>query len=261
MLLSRDSRGPSTIASCGTGEEESTALRSSWEHFWERAREVWFPLRLFQAWKINQVKQPHVNEREGFFRFDVKFKKMPALDEVRGMEETGRLAREAALASPLVRDLARRLRAELFFFELDSSGFPQFRNRTYHCVGNIYCRLGTRTRALGGLLEELSRLSALFRCQGGPVRCDFSGPGCRDEYGRFRKGITLRVRSCQEPFDIRLEDGEGSETYKISGSPFSLDRLVRQQKLNAYFGTADHRTRRYPDTDGEAPSRKRRKLG
>lgn len=48
---------------------------------------------------------------------------MFVLDEVRGMEEIGRLVREVVLVFLLVRDFVRCLWVEFFFFELDLSGF------------------------------------------------------------------------------------------------------------------------------------------
>jgi hypothetical protein len=42
------------------------------------------------------------------------------------------------------------------------------------------------------------------------------------------------------PFEIVLREGF-EEASNISGSPFTIDQLVKAQKIDAWFGTADHR--------------------
>ena len=95
-------------------------------------------------------------KREGFFRFDVQFdKESPPLDEVRQIDEIGRLACEAALNSLATKELTRKIRAELFIFELHPLRPLQLVHGNYECVGNIICRLGARTSELQVLLRQL----------------------------------------------------------------------------------------------------------
>lgn len=58
---------------------------------------------------------------------------------------------------------------------------------------------------------------------------------------------------------ISLKEGAG-EGYNISGSPFTLQWLVREQKLDAWFGTADHRKRSRDEEGVSGGRQKRRRL-
>lgn len=63
--------------------------------------------------------------------------------------------------------------------------------------------------------------------------------------GNFRERVELNLSG---KFTISLEQGN-SEPCNISESPYSIDKLVSAQGLNAYFGTADHRKRKISDYD------------
>ena len=68
----------------------------------------------------------------------------------------------------------------------------------------------------------------------------------------FYKRVELQV---SDKFIISLKQ-DRSESCKISGSPYSVGRLIQAQGLDAYFGTAYHKKRMRADNDGRS-SRKR----
>lgn len=61
-----------------------------------------------------------------------------------------------------------------------------------------------------------------------------------DKDGNFRRQIELNTT---DRFTISLKQGS-SEPCNISGSPFSVGKLIQAQGLDASFGRPDHRKRK-----------------
>ena len=217
-----------------------------------------FLARLFRAfWRQSDsaaawdklLRHQKLDKRGDYFRFDIRFgEDQLALDDVGSMHEVAEMAREIALASTEMRRLAKCFRANLFFLELDS-GFPLImRNGTYYCTGKLRCRLRAGSDELRVFLTQLQDSSAVFTCRGQQVPIVASGREGTFEATHFEKEVALEVPSLQHMFAITVE--EESTTSSISGSPFTLDRLQRQQHLYAPFGTAYHR-QRYAACNGD----------
>ncbi|KAJ2977353.1 hypothetical protein NQ176_g4420 [Zarea fungicola] len=235
---------PSIIVSLGTGssgEKRSTNGASLWHGL--------FPARLFRAfWRQSDcaaawdqlLSHQKLDKRGDFFRFDIRFgEDQPALDDVGSMREVARMACESALASAEMSRLAKYLRAALFFLELDV-GFPLImRCGTYHCTGKLKCRLRAGSEELHVFLTQLHHSTAIFKCQGQTLLTMSSGREGSFDMTQFEKEVALEVPSLQHAFAITLD--EESTSSSISGSPFTLDRLQKQQHLYAPFGTAYHR--------------------
>ncbi|KAJ3499522.1 hypothetical protein NLG97_g285 [Lecanicillium saksenae] len=158
---------PRVVVSLGTGSADpkrSGDQASLWDGL--------FAARLFRAfWKQSdsgaawdQLVGHQTSDRGAeFFRFDIAFgEQAPSLDDVRGMDEVARLARESVLASTEMRRLSSCLRAGLFFFELDGSSLPIMRRGTYYCTGKLQCRLRAGSDELRALLGQLYHSSAVF---------------------------------------------------------------------------------------------------
>jgi hypothetical protein len=249
---------PSLVLSLGTGSTQPETDAGSeptttsepapvWSTMWATAWGKSFPSRLFRAfWKQGDadaawkhlLRQPPTRERGGYFRFDLRFgSASPALDDVRSMAEVAERARETAIQSPDLPRLAGQLRAELFVFELDSLPH-RLRNGAYQCSGHLVCRLPPGTAAYETFMNQLAQCSASFQCQERILPGRFPAPGAMIGEGRFHQPITIQVPTRQDEFHITLH--EGPSACGISGSPFTLARLVRQQNLDAAFGRADH---------------------
>ena len=210
-----------------------------------------FPARLFRAfWRQSDsaaawdklLRHQKLDKRGDLFRFDIRFgDDQPALDDVGSMQEVAEIAREIALASTEMRRLAKCFRANLFFLELDS-GFPLImRNGTYYCTGMLKCRLRAGSEELRVFLTQLLNSSAVFKCQGQQAPIVARGRDGIFDATHFEKEVALEVPSLQQMFAITVE--EDSTSSNISGSPFTLARLQKQQHLYAPFGTAYHRPR------------------
>lgn len=253
------------MVSLGTGstrpsQNHNNEVRAAWKDS--------FAARLFRAfWKQGDssaawkqlLGHQKVGGRREFFRFDIEFQtKPPALDDVDRMSEVGRIAREAVLGSSAMEQLAKRIRAELFIFELDFTQAPRFVAGVYECVGHILCRLRTGTAESDEFMHQLFQTSASFSCQGRTLPDSFRGHNTVNNGGNFRQAVKFHVPSRQHHFEVTLQEGSSS-VCNISGSPFTLEWLIEQQNMSACFGTSHHRKRTYVD-NVTTQSRKRRRL-
>jgi hypothetical protein len=259
---------PSIVLSLGTGSiacpegQQSEAAAASW------GRDS-FPCRLFRAfWKQgdsnvtwNQVlEQPAAVEDKNLFRFNVEFEgKQPPLDDVDGMADIARAARKTASESCTLKDLAKRQRAELFVFELDASQPPRTTDGVYECVGHIMCRLRAGTVEYATFMQQLNQGKAVVKCHGQVIKGSFRAESDMTN-ANFNQEVKFQVPSRQTPFQIMLEE-ESSSPWDISGSPFTIDALSRQQGLNSCFGSEDHRKRPQIDFSQPEPKKRRRMHG
>lgn len=179
--------------------------------------------------------------RGEFFRFDVEFQsQLPALDDVDSMFKAAKIARKVARRSAAMRQLGKCHRAQLFFFELDPSRPPRFASGVYECAGYILCRLRAGTVEFETFMHQLYNNSTSFRFQermqpGAIQRLDGT-----DSTGNFRQEIIFSLPTKEHHFEISLEEGSSASICHISGSPFSLDSLIKQQSIDTKFGTEDH---------------------
>lgn len=193
-----------------------------------------------------------------YFRFDVDLgARGPALDNLTEMDRIGKMARETIWNSSALEKLVYRLRAELFIFELDDARPFQRVNGTYECVGHIQCRLRAKTPEFEALMSQLDQGSAVFRFRRWVLQGSFQDRSSVRHDGNFFKRVRFQIRSREEPFSIALEEGPGT-TCQISGSPFTLQRLLSQQSLEAWFGTPDHQPRKRKNTETYEPERQKR---
>ncbi|PTB40407.1 hypothetical protein M441DRAFT_70208 [Trichoderma asperellum CBS 433.97] len=237
---------PSIVASFGTGSNR-TSYRGplTWckgLYLARLARAVRKHLDSDNAWaQLMSNRKP--GDRGEFFRFDVEFQsQLPALDDVNSMVKAARIARKVARSSAAMKQLGKCHRAELFFFELDSSRPPHFVSGVYECVGYILCRLRAGTAEFETFMRQLHDHSASFRFrfQEGMLPRAIQGLSETDPTGNFRQEIVFSLPTKQHHFEISLEEGSPASICHISGSPFSLDSLIKQQNMDAKFGTKDH---------------------
>ena len=253
---------PSLVVSLGTGSARVERPDTS------RSRALWrdsFLLRVFRAfWQYGNSKRAwqqllshqKVGKSGEFFRFDVEFEgPEPSLDDVLVMKEIGDIARETILDSPALSRLVLRIRAELFIFELDDLRPFQLVNGMYECAGKIVCRLRAKTPEFEALMTQLGQSSATFLVGESVLPGSFYDRSAMLEDGNFSKEIKFCTPSRLDPFTISLR--EKDTPYPISGAPFTLQGLLNSQSLEARFGTADHRKRKWPIESIEEPRLKR----
>ncbi|KAK2036226.1 FabD/lysophospholipase-like protein [Colletotrichum somersetense] len=259
---------PSIFVSLGTG---STSTQGS-EPQTSESRWPWrdsFPLRLVRAlWNLGSTKRTwqqviahkNVGHTGEFFRFDVSFPGAePSLDdlsELSDVEDGSENTKGTFEGLPELARLVLCIRAELFVFELSPIQPFRFVDGEYECLGHIRCRLGANSDAFVEFMSQLDTACASFRIGDRTLAGGFYDRSPLGNDGHFCKEVRFRVTSREEPVAITLWESP-DEGCNISGSPFSLRRLVREQKLDECFGSADHR-KRSRSGEGEVDARRKR---
>ena len=210
--------------------------------FWEKMRDK----------KIRQAFQN--NPR--YHRLDVEFDQAePRLDDTKTMSELKSKVQVDTSLSGAIDSIARHMLASLFYFELES--IPEKINGKFVAVGHIQCLERRRDPAFSLLLHRLLDCSATFYLDGCPIPGNFGDSSFLDADGNFRKRVELNV---SDKFTVCLKQGR-SEPCNISGSPYSLQKLILAQGLAAHLGTANHRKRKREWDYGQCATKRRRVSG
>jgi hypothetical protein len=252
---------PDYVVSLGTGEPKSsserrtTAPRNILKNgafprlcrlFWEKMRDK----------KVRQAFHAHPR----YHRLDVKFDgEETRLDDIASIPELElKVQGDASLSNP-IENVAQCVIAALFYFELDF--IPKRIHGKYCGTGRIFCSIRRKNPilrhedpAFQELFDQLSSISAQFYFDDRPI-ADVNDPSCFDQDGNFCKEVELNTA---DRFAILLKQS-GTEPYNISGSPFSIQKLIETQGLDTPFGRADHRKRKASD-DLEHPKKRRKRL-
>jgi hypothetical protein len=165
------------------------------------------------------------------------------LDNVHSIPELRCKAEEDNSLSQKIDRVACCFVASLFYFELDS--LPRRVGEKYLGTGHILCSIRRQDPAFSLLFDRLSRCSAHFYINGWPEVLVADDSSFNTD-GNFRKLVELKTNG---RFAITLKQNS-SEPWNISGSPFSVDRLIQLQGLKAVFRQPDHRKRKdsgYPN--------------
>lgn len=203
------------------------------------------------------MKTGRKRRRGEYFRFNVEFSgREPRLDDPSKMPEMKILAQEVILQSKEMDRLAHCIVAELFVFELEDD--PRKENGAYPCIGYISCCRRAGTTAFEALLARLTKSSARFLLRGRALSGSIRDRSSLARDGNFRKRVCFDVASKQDLVSLHLREA-GSESFNISGSPFSVDWLVEAQGLGRPFGRPDGVKRKRKDNDEGLP-RKRSRL-
>ena len=209
-------------------------------------------LRSRRPWEefCRSVKRSQILDR--IFRLDITFKgSEPDLDDITTIPQLKDWVYADRVLSSSIDDLSRRMIASLFYFELE---LPAEQKYGTLGIGYILSLCKRPSPALDLLVKKLAGLSAAF------VVDDAQGCECLqdstfwDSKGDFKKYVNIKT---DNDFSISLRI-HGFPDYPISGSPFSISRLVKLQGLDAYFGTGNHKKRTTPII--EERRSKRRKL-
>ncbi|KAH7111317.1 phospholipase [Dendryphion nanum] len=245
---------PDFILSLGTGEptsnnELSTDIpRGIWKNgafprlcrlFWEKMRDG----------KVRQAYHSHPR----YHRLNVTFDgEEPQLDDIMSIPGLKSKVQEDESTSDAIDHVARCLIASLFYFELDSK--PERSDGKYMGSGRILCSLRSHDPSFKPLIDQLSSISAQFYLDEHVIAA-VKDSSCLDKDGNFRVRVELNTA---DRFTISLQESS-SETYNISGSPFSIGKLIQAQAFDASFGRSDHRKRK-AGGDLENPNKRQRSI-
>jgi hypothetical protein len=188
----------------------------------------------------------------------------PRLDDVSSIPELIRTAQHDPSLTSEIDVVARRMIASLFYFELTLP--PQWYDGKYVLSGRIRCSIPCGDVAFEALLSKVSSNGGRFFVN------DWVIPGMHGRSSFLGKDGNFEVQVSVETTDrfaitVELGDVEGADSHSksshnsdnhISGSPFSVQRLVAAQGLDAPFGLPDHRKRKAPGGEEPLPSKRRR---
>ncbi|TVY85512.1 Calcium-independent phospholipase A2-gamma [Lachnellula suecica] len=268
-------KNASLKVSLGTGKGASSGPQmhgsnSWWKDLWaiRLCRALWssmggheeneHDLRDQESFRLQRnPTKPH-SRRGEYFRFNVEFGGQgPRLDDVSRMKELKALAEESIEHSnPKQLDhLARCIIAELFYFELES--VPRKENGRYSCSGHVFCRLRAGTPAFDSLLAQLTKASARFTLRTRILPGAIRDRSSLEKDGNFRKTVRFEVTAREDQISLCLWT-EGSKPVGISGSPFSLNWLIKAQGLEHSFGGATVGKRKGCDLHDARPRKRAR---
>jgi hypothetical protein len=233
---------PDFVLSLGTGEPKPTNNRDNPPR--NSSRNIWkngaFPrlCRLFwEKMRDKNVRQAFLSHPR-YHRLNIQFDgDEPRLDDAQSIPLLKTIAEKDESVSDSIENIARCVIASLFYFELDS--IPRRTGGKYVGSGHILCSIRRGDPAFRVLFDRLFGMAAQFWVNKCPW-IDINDSSCFDSHGNFKKALEL---STEDKFSISLKQ-DSSETFEISGSPFTIGKLVLQQGLNAVFGRADHRKRK-----------------
>jgi hypothetical protein len=245
---------PDFVISLGTGEKHHTDLSTDIAKPTQRksvlqrlSEAVWEKM---QDEQIREAIQTRVIPK-WYHRLNIKFDGTePRLDQAESIPELKQKVKDDDTLSEHVANAADCLIASLFYFELES--IPERREEKFVGLGHILCSVSKNDRDFQDLMDQLAAQSAQFLLDDYPIALA-NDPSCFSKDGNFRKAIELNTA---DRFTISLKKGP-SDTRDISGSPFSIGRLITAQGLNASFGRPDHRKRK-ASNDFDFPRKKRR---
>lgn len=175
-------------------------------------------------------------ERGRYHRLNLPIQgKEPTLDDVTFIDALKEQARSWISVNERFLPALDSMYASMFYFEL--AEFPSYRDNSYHCIGDIYCRINMTSQGRRHLYERLDSTSSYFLVSGHPTRCVDHIP-TYSSVPPFRKQIHLTVEALDENIGITLL-GLTSSPRSISGMPQTVAELVRMQQLRSPFGRAD----------------------
>jgi hypothetical protein len=246
---------PDFVVSLGTGEpgpsnysvstedcRKHRMISRTWHLFWEKSRD-------------KAVRRASSMIKSASHRLNVEFDgDEPRLDDTSSIPKLVSKIQTDASLPPKIDVVARCMVASLFYFTLDM--LPRVcDDGKYVLTGQIQCSIHPSDddrQALSALLSHLKSGGGKFAVNGSPIVDARAG-------GSFL-GIdgTFQVRVNEKTFDklvITLKVG-GADACNISGSPFSVQKLVATQGLDAPFGRPDHRKRKRNDDSRDAGAKR-----
>jgi len=179
------------------------------------------------------------NSTQDYFRLNVKVGQVPELDDITQMDDLRRAVQFQHLGKSKREGVVSALLISSFYLELDC--LPYYENGFYRCEGVIRCRnnsyavVHALTKLFSSSLEFTSEttsergLLAVFK--GEEDICSW----CQ----RYGKQIVFYIRHPRDTITLSLRTDELNYR-KLSGFPQTVEWFIKQQRLDAQFGTADH---------------------
>lgn len=174
-------------------------------------------------------------DKRNFFRMNIRMDQTPEIDDISSMDElSDRVYSQSSLSGKQL-DVLFALLAKSFYFELDS--LPVFDRDYYRCEGTIRCRNNSYgvLKALNALYPKSNHQFANDLGSLSVLNAEDICTWCQ----RYSKAVVFYVRRPSDDIKIFLQRAP-LQKREISSFPKPLDWFVKQQRLDASFGVADH---------------------
>jgi hypothetical protein len=180
-----------------------------------------------------------------YHRLHVRFDdKEPKLDDTQSIDAVRVNAESDQRLSAAIDRVSYCITASLFYFELETT--PEAFEGGYIAVGNILCSLRHGDPAFGTLCDRLSQSSSQFLLDGCPIGAAHD-MRCFADDGNFRRRVEIRTPG---EFTLSMKQ-ESKKPYDITGSPFSVERLIHAQGFKAAFGRPECKRKRVDDVTSQ----------
>jgi hypothetical protein len=248
---------PDFVVSLGTGEpapsnyDVSTEDRRRdgmlgrlWHLIWEKSRD-------------KAVRRASSMAQSAGFRLNIDLDgDEPTLDDTSSIPKLVSTVATDASLQPKIDAVARRMVASLFYFVVDPST-RRCASDKYMLTGQILCSIRRSEPALEALLAKLTNSRGRFMVNGAPIVGAVPGGSFLGKDGNLQVRVNTKT---PDKVAITLDMGEAGAC-DISGSPFSVQKLVAAQGLDDPFGRPDHRKRKRTDNSSKVPVKRRRAAG
>jgi hypothetical protein len=247
---------PDFVVSLGIGEPASSNYDVSMEDRRKHGMVSRAGHLIWEKLRDKAVRRASCMAKSASYRLDIEFDgDEPRLDDTTSITQLVSKVQSDTSLRPKIDAVARCMVASLFYFSLDSP--PRMCNSNeYMLTGQIRCSLWRSESALKALLTKLASGRGRFMVNGSPIGDVVTDGSFLEKDGNFRICVSIKTL---DRLAITLEAG-GAEACNVSGSPFSVQKLVAAQGLDAPFGRPDHRKRKRSDDCASATVKKRRTI-
>ena len=174
-------------------------------------------------------------DADRYIRLNIELNKEPELDDTTMMRELAQLTIDG-LSKSVLHAVREYIYATCFYFELDKLPILDQDTGGFDCSRKIYCRYGTDSPTYIALVNYLSEGRASFLVSGRAIVDSTTELDIATGLYMFSKWLRFYVKSLDDEFSILLLCSQDSRPVNISGSPFSVNRLISQQGLDLAFG-------------------------
>jgi hypothetical protein len=250
---------PDFVVSLGTGEPAASSYDVSTEDCRKRGM---FHRALDLVWELSRGRVVRrvssMADRSASYRLNLEFDgPEPGLDDTSSIPGLmSKVQTDAAVLCPKIDAIARHMVASLFYFELLDYSPCIGDSDMYVLTGQIMCSIRRSDPALEALLVRLTSGGGRFAFNRAPI----TGAATRASFLGADGNFQVRVDATTHNMLAITLELDGMEACHIGGSPFSVEKLVAVQGLDAPFGRPDHRKRKRSNDDKETAAKKKLRL-
>ncbi|KAL9948563.1 hypothetical protein ACHAO5_001663 [Verticillium nonalfalfae] len=199
-----------------------------------------------KTWEDTVCLSHNASAESGHYRLDITLKKEVRLDDTSAMPFLKSLMLQDQLLPKVTREIAQRLFAALFYFELTS---VPIRSGSRHRVeGQVLCKRKAGDTALPHIMRRFGSSTILI--DGKATRVS----PLADTHGNIRLPL---VFAANQAVAIELKESGTGQAFPLSGAPYGLNRLITCGGVAASFGTSTHKRKANTEVEGR-PTRRRR---